>query len=384
MMLLDCARHFFTVNEVKKVLDLLAAQHINTFHWHLTDDQGWRVEIRRYPLLTSSGPYYSQEDVREVVSYAQNLGIEVIPEIEVPGHCSAALSAYPYLGCRGEGYTIKSGMGVWEDVYCPGKEETFRFLEDVFAEVVSLFPSEYVHIGGDECRKERWRECPSCQARIAAEGLGSVEELQGWMLRRVEKILGRLGRKVMAWDEAAGDGLSPSAVITCRYSDERLARTLESGRKVVLCPAYWCYFDYYQSADHEHEPKAHVGVNPNLDLRTAYSFAPGTLYPPERKAQVLGVECCLWTEYIANFDHLMYMLMPRLAAFSEVAWNGIGTDYEDFLQRIEKQGKCAQLPEGERLTHTTYPFYGPDDPLRDGGLIGPAQIILDNSEKIEE
>ncbi|MGN0202073.1 MAG: beta-N-acetylhexosaminidase [Candidatus Cryptobacteroides sp.] len=358
-MMLDCSRHFWTVEEIKTVLDLLALHKINTFHWHLTDDQGWRIEIKKYPELTRVGNYrpytlswpgwnpdgwipdgipvdgyYTQEQIREIVEYAAERYITVIPEIEVPGHSTAALASYPWLGCRGEGYQVVCQQQVCKDVYCPGKETTFEFLENVLSEVFELFPSEYIHLGGDECLKDEWRSCPNCQKRIADEGLSGVEQLQSYTMKRVEAFVRSAGRKIIGWDEIAQGGLSSTAAVMMRYGPERVRPVLEQGNRVILCPAYYCYFDYYQSAEHDKEPHAHKGANLNLNLETAYSLDPKENYTPSELNQVIGLECCLWTEFVPVFSHLQYMLLPRLDAFSEAAWSTGPRDYGDFVGRL--------------------------------------------------
>lgn len=359
-MMLDCSRHFWTVDEIKSVLDLLAMHKINVFHWHLTDDQGWRIEIKKYPELTRVGNYrpytlswpggdpdgwipdgkpvdgfYTQDQVREIVEYAADRHITVIPEIEVPGHSSAALASYPWLGCRGEGYKVVCQQMVCKDVYCPGKETTFEFLENVLKEVFELFPSEYIHLGGDECRKDEWQICPHCRKRIVDEGLSGVEQLQSYTMKRVEAFVRSAGKKIIGWDEIAQGGLSSTAAVMMRYGPERVRPVLEQGNRVILCPAFYCYFDYYQSPDHDSEPHAHKGANLNLDLRTAYSLAPGEDYSPSEMEQVIGVECCLWTEFVPVMSHLQYMLLPRLDAFSEAAWSTGPRDYDEFVKRLE-------------------------------------------------
>lgn len=358
-MMLDCSRHFWTIDEIKSVLDLLAMHKINTFHWHLTDDQGWRIEIKKYPELTTVGNYrpytmswpgwkpdgwipdgvpvdgyYSQDEIKEIVDYAAKRHITVIPEIEIPGHSTAALASYPWLGCRGKNYEVVCKWMISKEVYCPGKETTFEFLENVLSEVIELFPSEYIHIGGDECLKDEWKLCPSCQNRIKEEGLLGEDQLQSYTMKRIEAFVRSKGRKVIGWDEISEGGLSPTAAVMSRFEPERVKKVMSNGNKVILCPGYYCYFDYYQSPDHENEPRAHKGGNPNLDVETAYSFDPKEHYSSSELEQVMGVECCLWTEYVPIFQHLQYMLLPRLDAFSEAAWSRNPRDYESFLSRL--------------------------------------------------
>ena len=358
-MMLDCSRHFWTVDELKSVLDLLAMHKINTFHWHLTDDQGWRIEIKKYPRLTKVGNYrpytvswpgwkpdgwipdgipvdgyYTQEQVREIVDYAADRHIQVIPEIEIPGHSTAALASYPWLGCRGEGYKVLCKWMINKEVYCPGRETTFEFLEGVLSEVMDLFPSEYIHIGGDECLKDEWKQCDSCQRRIKDEGLSDEMELQAYTMRRVERFVRSKGKKIIGWDEIADGGLSSTAVVMSRFGPDKVRKVMSNGNNVIMCPGYYCYFDYYQSPDHDKEPRAHKGANLNLDVKTAYSFNPAKEYSRKELAQVMGVECCLWTEYVPMLSHLQYMLLPRLDAFSEAAWSLATKDYDSFLERL--------------------------------------------------
>ena len=354
-MMLDVSRHFFTVAQIKELLDLLAMHKINTFHWHLTDDQGWRIEIKKYPELINIGSYrpyttvkrtltpdntpycgyYTRDDIREIIDYAGDRFITVIPEIEMPGHSSAALASYPWLGCKGEGYKVWCKWGISKDVYCAGKESTFEFLEGVLDEVMELFPSEYIHIGGDECRKESWEACDSCQARIHDEGLKDEKELQSYVMKRIEKFVESRGRKIIGWDEIYDGGLSPTATVMSRYGNRRTSQVIECGNDVIMCPGAHCYFDYYQSYDHDSEPVAHMGNNGCLSVEQAYGLNPGKDFSKEQLKHILGVQCCLWTEYVPDFSHLQYMLLPRLDAFSEAAWSIAPRDYALFRKKAE-------------------------------------------------
>lgn len=357
-MMLDCSRHFFTVEEIKDLLDLLAMHKLNTFHWHLTDSQGWRIEIKRYPELTRIGNYrpytvrwpswepngipvdgyYTQDQIREIIRYAQERFISIIPEIDIPGHSNAALASYQWLGCRGEGYKVLPNFMISSDVFCPGKETTFEFLENVLAEVMELFPSEYIHIGGDECPKSEWEKCPLCQKRIADEGLADEKELQSYTIRRVEKFIRSKGRKLVGWDEISEGGLSSTAVVMQRYFGERAKKVFANGNFSILCPNYYCYFDYYQVPESEHanEPYCHRGrSNFNLNVECAYSLDPAADYTPMEMKQVLGLECNLWTEHVPDFAMLQYKLLPRLDAFSEAAWTASpDRDFNDFVARL--------------------------------------------------
>lgn len=354
-LLLDVGRHFFGPEEVKSVIDLMAMHKLNRLQWHLTEDQGWRIEIRKYPELTRRGAwrdrsdlrpaedgrpekdpqpyggYYTQQQVREIVRYAADRFIEIVPEIEMPGHAMAALASYPWLGCLGEGYEVPSLWGVKEDVYCAGKDSTFVFLEDVLTEVTDLFPYGFVHIGGDECPKARWKECPRCQRRMRDEGLGSEEELQSYFVRRIERFLASRNRRMVGWDEIRQGGLSETAIVLSRKREQGLRSALENGNDVIMTPYVNCYFDYYQGS-RETEPLAFGGF---LPLRTAYDLDPFEGLDAEQSRRILGVQCNLWTEFVATLDHAEYMLLPRLAAFAERAWTGGEGDYPDFLRRLE-------------------------------------------------
>lgn len=354
-LLLDVGRHFFGPEEVKSVIDLMAMHKLNRLQWHLTEDQGWRIEIRKYPELTRRGAwrdrsdlrpaedgrpekdpqpyggYYTQQQVREIVRYAADRFIEIVPEIEMPGHAMAALASYPWLGCLGEGYEVPSLWGVKEDVYCAGKDSTFVFLEDVLTEVTDLFPYGLVHIGGDECPKARWKECPRCQRRMRDEGLGSEEELQSYFVRRIERFLASRNRRMVGWDEIRQGGLSETAIVLSRKREQGLRSALENGNDVIMTPYLNCYFDYYQGS-RETEPLAFGGF---LPLRTAYDLDPFEGLNAEQSRRILGVQCNLWTEFVATLDHAEYMLLPRLAAFAERAWTGGEGNYPDFLRRLE-------------------------------------------------
>lgn len=354
-LLLDAGRHFFGPEEVKSVIDLMAMHKLNRLQWHLTEDQGWRIEIRKYPELTRRGAwrdrsdlrpaedgrpekdpqpyggYYTRQQVREIVRYAADRFIEIVPEIEMPGHAMAALASYPWLGCLGEGYEVPSLWGVKEDVYCAGKDSTFVFLEDVLTEVTDLFPYELVHIGGDECPKARWKECPRCQRRMRDEGLGSEEELQSYFVRRIERFLASRNRRMVGWDEIRQGGLSETAIVLSRKREQGLRSALENGNDVIMTPYLNCYFDYYQGS-RETEPLAFGGF---LPLRTAYDLDPFEGLNAEQSRRILGVQCNLWTEFVATLDHAEYMLLPRLAAFAERVWTGGEGNYPDFLRRLE-------------------------------------------------
>ena len=346
---MDVSRHFFTMDEVKKYIDVMEVHKLNTLHWHLTDDQGWRLEIKKYPLLTEVGSirkktlvghlfdseiyddkeygrgcYYTQEQVKEILEYAAAKGITVIPEIDLPGHMLAALAAYPELGCTGGPYDVWGKWGVADDVLCVGKEETMKFLEDVLAEVCELFPAEYVHIGGDECPKVRWEACPHCQAKIAELGLKDDEKyqaehyLQGYVTARMEEFLQSKGKKLIGWDEILEGELAPNATVMSWRGVAGGLQAVRMGHDAIMTPNTFFYLDYYQSLDKENEPLAIGGY---LPVEKCYSYEPTTAgMTDEEKAHILGVQANLWTEYIETADHLFYMLLPRLAALAEVQW----------------------------------------------------------------
>ena len=303
-MLLDCGRHFMTKDFVKRYIDLLAYHKMNVLHWHLTEDQGWRIEIRKYPKLTEIGAwrgtggeryggFYTQDDIREIVAYAQSRYVTIVPEIEMPGHAQAALASYPKLSCTGGPFEVGTKWGVYEEVYCAGNEQTFAFLEDVLSEVLELFPSEFIHIGGDECPKTRWQACPKCQARIKAEGLKDEHELQSYFIRRIEKFLNSKGRRLIGWDEILEGGLAPNATVQSWRGLAGAIAAAESGHDVVSSPTSHCYLDYAQ-ARRPGEP-TWMGY---IDLATTYSFEPTPAQlTPAQARHVLGLEGNIWTEH---------------------------------------------------------------------------------------
>ena len=353
---LDCARHFFPIDFVKKYIDYMAMYKFNTFHWHLTDDQGWRIEIKKYPKLTEIGAwrngsmighyneqkyddkryggFYTQEQIKEVVAYAEKRHITVVPEIEMPGHAVAALAAYPELSCTGGPFEVGKQWGVLDDVFCP-KEETFTFLQNVLDEVIRLFPSQYIHIGGDECPKTRWKNCPHCQNLIRQKGLKDEHELQSYFVQRIEKFVNSKGRKIIGWDEILEGGLAPNAAVMSWRGTEGGIAAAKEKHNVVMTPGSHCYFDYYQG-DPKNEPLAIGGYIP---VEKVYSLNP---IPSELSADqskyILGAQANLWTEYIETPKQVEYMIFPRMMALSEVVW---GTskpdDYKDFQNRMIRQ-----------------------------------------------
>ena len=341
---LDCSRHFFSVEEVKRYLDIMALYKLNRFHWHLTDDQGWRVEIKKYPRLTEIGAfrngtvikkdwgsndgvryggYYTQEQMKDIVAYAGKLGIVVIPEIDLPGHMMGALAGYPELGCTGGPYEVWTRWGISDQVLCPGKDGMFTFLEDVFTELMDIFPSEYIHIGGDECPKTEWEKCPACQARIKALGIKADEHhtaeqfLQSYVTARVQKFLNDHGRKIIGWDEVLEGELAKGATVMSWRGTDGGIKASAMGFDVIMTPNTYCYFDYYQSEDQDKEP---FGIGGFLPWDKVYSYEPLEGLNDSQQKHILGVQANLWTEYVATPEHLEYMLLPRMNALSEVQW----------------------------------------------------------------
>jgi hexosaminidase len=342
---LDVGRHFFPKEFIKKYIDLLAMYKINTFHWHLTEDQGWRIEIKKYPRLTDIGAwrretmddgtphggFYTQDDIREVVAHAKKRFVSVIPEIELPGHCQAALAAYPELSCSGGPFKVGTEWGIIYDVYCPGNDQTFEFLQDVLSEVIDLFPSDYIHIGGDEVPKLRWQNCAKCQARIRQEGLEDEQELQSYFVKRIESFLNGKGKRLVGWDEILEGGLAPNATVMSWRGVIGGIEAANSGHDVVMTPTSHCYFDYYQGLFDE--PWAIGGF---LPLDKVYSFEPVPAELSEAKARhVLGAQANVWTEYIEDSQQAEYMLLPRILALSEVVWTKKDLrSFPDFSGRI--------------------------------------------------
>lgn len=342
---LDVGRHFFPKEFIKKYIDLLAIHKINTFHWHLTEDQGWRIEIKKYPLLTQIGawrketmgdstPYggfYTQEEIKEVVAYAQKRFVTIVPEIEMPGHSVAALAAYPELSCTGGPFEVATTWGIHNEVYCAGNEKTFEFLQDVLEEVIQLFPSEFIHIGGDECPKDRWKECSKCQARIKYEDLKDEHELQSYFIRRIEKFLNARGKRIIGWDEILEGGLAPNAAVMSWRGVQGGIQAAEAGHDVVMSPTSHCYFDYYQGK--YGEPKGIGGYIP-LELVYSYEPVPQELSKDKQK-HILGAQANLWTEYISTTEHVEFMLLPRMAALAELVWTPKDKrNYQNFQDRM--------------------------------------------------
>ena len=361
-MMLDVGRHFFSMDEIKTYIDMMALHNINRFHWHLSEDQGWRIEIKKYPKLTEIGsmrketvighnsgkydgkPYggfYTQEQAKEIVAYAAERYITVIPEIDLPGHMQAALAAYPELGCTGGPYEVWTQWGVSDNVLCAGNDQTIQFIKDVLAEIVEIFPSEYIHVGGDECPKVKWSTCPKCQARIKALGLKSdnkhtkEERLQSYVIHEAEEFLNSKGRKMIGWDETLEGGLAPNATVMSWRGEAGGIEAAKQHHDVVMTPNTYLYFDYYQSKDTETEPMAIGGYLP-IERVYSYEPMPKSLSPEEQK-YIVCVQANLCTEYIPDFKQVQYMVLPRMAALSESQWCAPEKkNYEAFLQRVSR------------------------------------------------
>jgi hexosaminidase len=361
---LDVSRHFFSKEFIKKYIDYLAMYKMNTFHWHLTDDQGWRIEIKKYPKLTEVGAwrngsmtghytdqtfddiryggFYTQEEIKEIVAYAKERHISVVPEIEMPGHALAALASYPEFSCTGGPFEVGKSWGVFDDVFCP-KDETFTFLENILTEVMALFPSEYIHIGGDECPKIRWKSCPNCQKRIKDEKLKDEHELQSYFIQRIEKFVNSKGRKIIGWDEILEGGLAPNAAVMSWRGTEGGIAAAKEKHFVVMSPGSHCYFDHYQG-EPKNEPIAFGGYT---NVEKVYSFNPIPKELSEEESKyILGAQANVWTEYINTPEHVEYMVFPRIAALAEVLWGTSNpNEYKVFetrliqhFERYEKKG----------------------------------------------
>lgn len=358
--MLDVARHFFNMDEVKNFIDILALHNINRFHWHLTDDQGWRIEIKKYPRLTEvsafrpetvidndagtfdgkpHGGFYTQQQARDIVKYAADRNIMVVPEIDMPGHMVGALAAYPELGCTGGPYKVRNYWGIAEEVLCAGNDKTLQFAKDVLAEVMDVFPGDYINIGGDECIKKNWEKCPKCQAKIKemnlkADGRHTAEQrLQSYFMSAVADFITSKGRKVAGWDEILEGGIAPNATVLSWRGMEGGIEAARLGHDAIMCPTSHMYFDYYQTEDRENEPVAFNGFIP---IEKTYSFNP---VAPELTAQeakhIIGVQANVWTEHIETYSHVQYMLLPRLAAASEVQWTmPESKNFDDFANRM--------------------------------------------------
>lgn len=351
---LDVSRHFTNVEDLKKQLDVLAMFKINKFHWHLTDDQGWRVEIKKYPKLTEIssrriegegdeyGPFiYTQEQVKDVVAYAKERFIEVIPEIELPGHAVAVLAAYPEYSCTGEPIEVRNIWGIANDVFCAGNDDVFQFLEDVFTEVIPLFESEYIHIGGDECPKIRWKKCPKCQARIKSLGIkgdkehSAEEKLQSYFVQRIEKFLVAKNKKMIGWDEILEGGLAPTATVMSWRGEEGGIASANMGHDVIMTPGPWLYLDKYQGD----ENLLPVTIGGYLTLEKVYGYEPiPEKIAEDKRHHILGAQVNVWNEYKYNLDVRELDIYPRVIALAELTWSSKEKkDYKDFERRIDNQ-----------------------------------------------
>lgn len=373
-LMLDVGRYFYSVEYVKKFIDYLSMHKLNVFHWHLTEDHGWRIEIKKYPRLTEVGAwragtnfqpghnidpnphggFYTQEQIRDVVAYAKDRYVTVIPEIELPGHSLAALVAYPELSCTGGPFKIPEHWGIQDDIYCAGKEEVFTFLENVFSEVIELFPGEIIHIGGDEAPKKRWSACPHCQKRIKEENLKDEHELQSYFITRIEKFLNNRGRKIIGWDEILDGGLAPNAAVMSWRGTKGGIAAAKMGHPVVMTPTSHMYFDYFQGEPYL-EPFAIWGHTP---LRKVYGYEPiPEELTPEERQYVWGVQGNLWSEFIHSSEKNEYMTYPRGAALAEIAWsNPESKDWEDFKRRMEEQYKRYE-EKGINYSRSAYQVY---------------------------
>ena len=416
---LDVSRHFFDMDMVKKYLDVMEIHKLNTLHWHLTDDQGWRIEIMKYPKLTEVGsirketlighsftsktydgkPYgegmwYSQEQISEILSYAASKGIDIIPEIDLPGHMLAALAAYPHLGCTGKSYDVWGRWGIADEVLCAGKEETMIFLEDVLDEVADLFPSEYIHIGGDECPKTYWETCPHCQAKIKELGLKDTEEfkadhyLQSYVMNRMTEFHSKKGKKVIGWDEIHEGEVADNAIVMSWRGTAGGIKAAQLGHDAIMTPNSFFYLDYYQSEDIENEP---FGIGGYLPVEKCYSYEPfADEMTEEEKKHIIGVQANLWTEYIPSDEHLEYMLLPRMAALSEVQWCQM--DNKDWNRFRESADNFCAIYDMAGYNYATHIFnVNGSVSVKDGSVFvtleaqgdTPVRYTLDGSEPDE-
>lgn len=361
-MMLDCSRHFFPISFVKRFIDLIALHNMNVFHWHLTDDQGWRIEIKKYPKLTEIGskrsgtimghnsdvddgqPYggfYTQQEAKDIVEYARQRHITVIPEIDMPGHMKAALAAYPEFGCTGGPYEVGHAWGVYKDVLCLGNEQVYKFVQDVIDEIATIFPSKYIHIGGDETPTVRWKECPKCQ-KLAAEQHLSTNKLQAYFTNRIEKYINSKQREIIGWDEILDGEINPSATIMSWRGIEPGERGAKLGHDVIMTPTSHCYFDYKQNENEDTEPE---GQHQLITVEKVYSLDPAPAnMPAEYRKHILGTQGNLWSEYIAYPNRAEYAVLPRMAALSEVQWTQPEKkDFSNFKVRADHMAKIYDL-----------------------------------------
>jgi len=365
--MLDVARHFMPLPFIFKFIDLLALHKLNSFHWHLTEDQGWRIEIKKYPRLNEIGSFrdetmighyrenetgpqydgirhggfYTQDEVKQVVAYASSLGVNVVPEIEMPGHAQAAIASYPELGNTDEVIKVSQGWGIHEHVFNV-EESTFTFLQDVLDEVLAVFPSKFIHIGGDEVPKKEWKENPKAQQKMKELGLRDEEELQSYFITRIDRFLTQRNRRMIGWDEILEGGLAPNATVMSWRGESGGIAAVKAGHDVVMAPNTYTYFDYYQSRDRDSEPLAIGGFLP-LEVVYGYDPVPAEI-DPSGVHHILGTQAQIWTEYIPEPDKVEFMAYPRLCALAEVAWSDKSQkDYSNFLQRLENHLECLSF-----------------------------------------
>ena len=356
-LMLDVGRHMMPLDFIKSCIDIISSHKMNIFHWHLTEDQGWRIPIKKFPKLKSTaafrketlighyndkphkfdgskyGGFYEIEEIKEVIEYAKERYITIIPEIEMPGHATAAISAYPELSCTGGPHSPETVWGIHKEVFCAGNEETFQFLEEVLKEVSEIFPGPYIHIGGDECPKERWSKCKKCQKRINSEGLKNEDELQSYFIKRIEKVLIKYNKRLIGWDEILEGGLAPNAIVHSWRGMDGGIEAANEGHEVIMSPTTNVYLDYYQLEDNDKEPLAIGGY---LPLSKVYDFEPiPNKIDSDKRHLILGGQANLWTEYVQTTKKAEYMLLPRLYALSEVVWSPKEKkDYTDFVTRL--------------------------------------------------
>lgn len=376
---LDVGRHFFPTDSVKTYLDMMALHNMNTFHWHLTEDQGWRIQIDKYPNLTETGSkrrgttighntaeidtipvggFYTKDEIRDIIDYAAKRHFTIIPEVDLPGHMQAALASYPELGCTGGPYEVWCNWGVTDQVLCAGNDSVYTFLDDVLGEVADLFPSEYIHIGGDECAKGEWEKCAKCQAKIKKLGIKADKEhtaeqkLQSHVTKHVSDFLASKGKKIIGWDEILEGGIADDATVMSWRGEAGGIKASEMGHDVIMTPNTYLYFDYYQSPDKDKQPLA---IGGNLPIDKVYSYEPITeAMTPEQAAHIKGVQANVWTEYIPTFAQAQYMALPRWAALAEIQWMQPGTrDYAAFYKRLQH---LAKIYDAEGYNYCTLAF----------------------------
>lgn len=376
---LDVGRHFFPTDSVKTYLDMMALHNMNTFHWHLTEDQGWRIQIDKYPNLTEVGSkrrgttighntaeidtipvegFYTKDEIRDIIDYAAKRHITIIPEVDLPGHMQAALASYPELGCTGGPYEVWCNWGVTDQVLCAGNDSVYTFLDDVLCEVADLFPSEYIHIGGDECAKGEWEKCAKCQAKIKELGIKADKEhsaeqkLQSHVTKHVSDFLASKGKKIIGWDEILEGGIADDATVMSWRGEAGGIKASEMGHDVIMTPNTYLYFDYYQSPDKDKQPLA---IGGNLPIDKVYSYEPVTeAMTPEQATHIKGVQANVWTEYIPTFAQVQYMALPRWAALAEIQWMQPGTrDYAAFYKRLQH---LAKIYDAEGFNYCTLAF----------------------------